>query len=105
GGRNHQPAAALLGELRGDALQVVGLPQGALRRLDHRVAGAGEAEDAVALAHQQIDAELALEDADLLADRWLRCAERMRGARDAEAFARDATQVAQLLQSHRLLSK
>jgi hypothetical protein len=71
GGGDHQPAAAFLGELLGDALEIVSLPERALRHADDGLAGRGQPEDAVAAADQEIDTELGLQHPDLPTDSGL----------------------------------
>ena len=99
-GRDRQRADVLAAELVGDALQVVDLPHRAARGGDHDFARGRQRCQTLALAHEDREAELVLELADLLADARLRREERFRGVGDVEAVIDDRAQVLQLLQIH-----
>jgi hypothetical protein len=68
--------------------------------LEDRLADRGHAREVLAAALEDLDAELVLEQAHLLADAGLRREQALRGRRDIEVVAGDLPDVAQLLQFH-----
>jgi hypothetical protein len=76
-GRDRQRAGVLLGELVADALQVVDLAQDDVDRAQHLLPRLGDAAQPLAVAREDVDAQLALELQDRLRDAGLRSEERL----------------------------
>jgi len=91
-------AFALVLVLGADALDVLDLLQRAARRGDHRLAGRRDRRDAFARPHENTDAELVFQLADLLADPGLRREQRGSRVRHVEPVIDDGAQIAQLLE-------
>ena len=72
--------------------------QRAARGGDHRFAGGRERGEALALPHEDADAELVLELANLFADAGLRREQSLRRVGHVEAVVDDRAKIAQLLQ-------
>ena len=83
-----------------DRVQVVDVVQDPLRDLDHLAAGIGQADDAIPLALEDLEAELRLEQLDLLAHPRLRGVQRVRRGRDVIAVAVHFDDVFQLPELH-----
>ena len=100
-GGDHQAAAVAVGELLGDALDVAGVDQHALDDRDQLPARLGQPEQALAAAHEQLDAELVLEILDVLADARLRGVQRIGDLGQVEVLRDRLADDAQLLEVHR----
>jgi len=100
-GRRDRQRAFLLGrEIAGEARDVVRFAQNLARPRDNFAAGRGDRGQALALAREQLHAELRLELLQLLADTGLARVETLGGRGDVEPAIDDADQVLELLQSH-----
>ncbi len=102
GGGDGERPHLVVRELLACAAQVLRFRQDALGNVDGGLAGLGQRDEPLAMAHEYLDAELVLERADLLGNTWLR---RMQGRRrlgDVEAAPHDFSQVAKLLELHDL---
>ena len=84
----------LVGEVLARALQVGGLGEHALGDREHRLARLGDRGDALAVAHEDLHAELLFQALDLLRDPGLRGMQRLGGGRDVQSAARDLAGVA-----------
>ena len=100
-GRDRQRAAIVLVQVGGDRLEAVDLGQRAIGVLEHLGPLRGHARERPPLAHEQVEAELALERLERAADRRLRGAERRGRLGDRQAMARDRDGVLQLMKIHR----
>src|SRR5690606_3496065 len=87
-------------ELFAGAAQVVRFGEDALGDGNDRLSRLGDRHETLAVTHEDVDAELVLERADLLRDAGLRRVERRRRLGYVEAAARDLGEVAQLLELH-----
>ena len=94
GGGNRQLAGVLAGELLGDAADVLRVEQHPFHYFQQFLAGLGHAEQALALAHENLNAQLVLKILDALADAGLRGVDGFRHLGQVEAltdgFADDA---------------
>jgi hypothetical protein len=99
-GGNAQAAAAGLREIVGCALEVVGLLQQALDDRQHLLSGLRQPREALAYAHEQFDAQLLLQLADLAAHAGLRGVQRMCDLGQVEAAALGLADGAELLEVH-----
>ena len=100
GGGDRQAADRLVGELVAHLLQVVEVAQHALGDRQHGPPRLGDRHQALAVAGEDLDAELGLELADLLGHPGLRGKQRIGRFRDIEAATGDFMHVTQLLQVH-----
>ncbi|MNN35010.1 hypothetical protein D3C81_1488460 [compost metagenome] len=100
GGGDRQGALLLVGELLGDLLDALHLAQDLAGRGDDPFAGRGNAGQVLAAAGEHLDAQLVLEQADLLADPWLRGVEALRRGRNVQVMMRHFPDVTQLLKLH-----
>ncbi|MNM96397.1 hypothetical protein D3C81_1088730 [compost metagenome] len=100
GGGDGQRALLLVGELLGDLLDALDLAQDLAGGIDDALAGRGHAGQVLAAAREDFDAQLILEQADLLADAWLRGIEALCSGRNVQIVVRDFPDVAQLLKLH-----
>src|SRR6185369_1739494 len=82
--RDRERAGVLLGELVADPLQVADLAHDHLDRLQHLASGLGDAAQALAVAGEDVDAELAFDLEDRLGDAGLRREERLGGLGQVE---------------------
>src|SRR5574337_1152802 len=73
GGRDAQFTAGFVAQVRGDRADVGGLGQDDSRAFDHLFAGMGDRVEALALAHEQLEAQLVLQLPELLAEAGLGC--------------------------------
>ena len=93
-------ALLAIGELLAEPLDVGRVDQHALDDLHHLLAGVGEAEQPLAAAHEQLDAEFVLQVADVLADARLRGVQRVRHLGQVEVAPHGLADDAQLLEVH-----
>ena len=100
GGGNGQPSRRLLGKLLTRAPEVVGIVEHALHDRDDRRADFGQRGQALAGAHEDLDAELVLELADLPADARLRGMQGPRDLGQVESLPDCFSNRAQLLEVH-----
>ena len=100
GGGHAQAAAVLLGKVLTGPPQVVGLLQQALDDRQHRRAGRRQPGQALAGAHEDGDAQLIVQLADLPADARLRGVQGLRDSGQVEAPADGFAHRAQLLEVH-----
>src|SRR5690606_6875453 len=98
--RDRQRAVELGREIAREALNVADLAQDLARAGDDLAAGRRDRGQALALAREQLDAELGLELLQLLADARLAGIQALGGRRDVEAAVDDSDQVFELLQRH-----
>ncbi|OBQ15096.1 MAG: hypothetical protein AN481_19875, partial [Aphanizomenon flos-aquae LD13] len=89
GGGDGEGAGGLVMELGRDLLQVARFEQDALGDLDDLLARFGDADEALARAHEDLHAQLILELEDLLAHAGLRREQHLRGLRQIEVVAGD----------------
>ena len=101
GGGDGEGAELLVGELLAGAAQVVRLGEDALGDGDDRLARLGDGDEALAVAHEDVDPELLLQRPDLLRHPGLGRVQRVGGLRDVEAATGDFREISQLLQLHR----
>jgi hypothetical protein len=87
------------------ATQVLRFGEDPLRDRDDRLAGLGDLHQALAMTHEDLDAELILEGADLLRNAGLRSMQRFRRFGHVQTPPGDLRHVAQLLQFHELTSE
>ncbi len=99
-GGDDELALLAIGELLAEPLDVGGVDQNALDDLDQLLAGVGQAEQALAAAHEQLDAELVLEVLDVLADARLRGEQRVGHLGQVEVPPHRLAHDAQLLEVH-----
>ena len=97
-GSYRQIAGAPSGSLLREPARMLDATKDVLRLAQERTAGARQ-RDVMTAPIQQRDANLHLELADLLAERWLRCVQPGRGAREIQFF-RDRHEVPQMPQLH-----
>ncbi len=95
--RDGHRAAFLVLEIGREAPDVLCLLEDADRALDDLLAGLRDAREIAAFALEDLEAELVLEQLDLLADTGLRGVQRPRGGRDVEAVLHDGGEVAELV--------
>ena len=100
GGGNRQRAGIVLDEIAGGAAQAFGVAQHAFDDRQHLRAGLGQAGQAFAGAHEEIDAELVFQLADLAAHPRLRGVQGGGDFGQVEAAACRLTNGAQLLEVH-----
>ena len=100
GGGDRQTAGVLLAELVADALEVADLAQNDLDRFQHLLARLGDAAQALAMAREDVDAELFLELEDGLADAGLRGVQRLGGLGQVQAAPHRLLDEAELVQVH-----
>ena len=100
GGGDRQAADRLVGELVAHLLQVVEVAQHALGDRQHGLARLGDRHQALAVAGEDLDAELGLELADLLGHPRLRGEQRLGRLGDIQPATGDLMHVTQLLQVH-----
>jgi hypothetical protein len=86
-GGDRQGALLLVGEFLSGALQVAGFGEDALGDREHGLARLGDRGDALAVAHENLHAELVLEALDLLGDAGLGGMQGLGGGRDAQTAA------------------
>src|ERR1700690_2376123 len=96
-GGDDEPARIPVAEVPRRALQVVGLLQHALDDAENRLARLGERSDAFAAAHENVEAELVLEFADLFRHSRLRGMQSVSSLGEVEPAAHRLAHVAQLL--------
>ncbi len=104
-GRDRQRAGVLAAEFVGDALQVGDFAQRAARGGDHDLAGRRERRQALALAHEDRQAELVLELPDLLADAGLRREQRFRRHGYVEPVVDHRAEIFDLLEVHGVITE
>ena len=100
---DRERACRLVAEFAPDLLQVLGFLQQMLHDLDHRLAWLGQGDDALAMAHENLHAELVLELADLLGDPGLGSVELLGRLGEIQALPYGLADVTQLLKIHRLM--
>ena len=100
-GGDAQMAAVGAGEVLAGAAQVLGLAQQPLDDGHHVAARLGQAGQALAGAHEDVDAELVLELADLPAHAGLRGVQRLRHLGQVEVAALGLADGSELLEVHR----
>ncbi len=100
-GRDRQRATLLVLEIVGKALDVLHLAQDPDRAVDDLLPGGSDARQVAAVADEDLETELVLEQLDLLADARLRRVQLLGRRRDVEAGLGDRGEVAQLVQFHR----
>ena len=100
GGGDAQLAARLVAQVGGDRADVGRLGDDRAGAFQHVAAGVGHRVEALALAHEQLEAQLVLKLAQLLAQAGLGGVDALGGQRDVEAGVGDGNQVAQLGQGH-----
>jgi len=89
-----------IAELLGQTLDVLRVEQHALDDSDQFLARIGQSEQALALAHEQLDTEFVLEILDVLADPGLRGKQRIRHLGEVEAAPNGFADDPQLLEIH-----
>ena len=99
-GGDRQRAGVLLRILLADALHVGDLAQDHVDRLEHLLAGLGDAAQALAVAHEQVDAQFLLELEDGLGDAGLRREQRLRGLGQVQVAAHGLLHETELVQVH-----
>jgi hypothetical protein len=98
--RNRQRAGLLPLELTRKVRDVFYLAQHTPRAVDDFLTGRRDGRETLALAREQLHAQLALELLELLADPRLARIEPLGGCRDVEAAVDDRDQVLELLERH-----
>ncbi|MNT14255.1 hypothetical protein D3C72_1492520 [compost metagenome] len=101
GGGNRERTAVLRAELVADALQVTHFAHDDLNALEHLQAGLGDALQALAVASEDVDAQLFLQLDDGLGDTGLRGVQRLGGLGQVEVAARGLLHEAELMQVHK----
>ncbi len=101
GGGDGQRAFRLAGELVADALQVLRLAQDAFRDAQHFLARLGHRDHALAVANEDLDAQLIFQQANLFGNAGLRSMQLFRCFGDIQALFGHFDQIAQLLQFHK----
>jgi len=86
--------------LRGQAFDALRLLQDAQRPVDHLLAGGGDTGEIAALAHENLEAELILQQLDLLADARLGGMQLLGGCRDVQPTLGNGREIAQLVKLH-----
>ena len=99
-GRDRERAARLVLELLGQVLDVADLAQDADRAVDHLLPGRRDPREVAPVAHEDLEAELVLEQLDLLADARLRGVQLLRRGGDVETGLGDGREIAELMQFH-----
>ncbi len=89
-------------QLGGEILDALRLLQDAQSALDHLLARRRDAREIASLAHEDLEAELVLEQLDLLADARLRGVQLLRRRRDVQPALGDGGEIAKLVQLHRI---
>ncbi len=97
---DRQRAVELGGEVAREARDVADLAEDLARACDHLAARGRDGGEALALAREQLHAELRLELLELLADAGLARIEPLGGGRDVEPAVRDAYEILELLERH-----
>jgi hypothetical protein len=100
GGGDGQVAAVLRVEFLPDLPEVFRVVQHAPGDVEDGLAGLGDGDDALAVAHENIDAQLLLQLFDLFADVGLRGVQRVGGIGNLQAAPHDLIDITQLLQVH-----
>ena len=100
GGSDRERAARFVLELLGQVLDVADLAQDAGRAVDHLLPGRRDPCEIAPVAHEDLEAELVLEQLDLLADARLRGVELLRRGGDVETGLGDGREIAELMQFH-----
>ncbi len=100
GGGDRQPPLLAALQLLARAPEAVGIEQHALDDRQQRLAGAGQAQQTLARAHEQLDAELLLELAHLATDSRLRSVQRGGHLGQVEAAAHRLAHRSELLEVH-----
>src|SRR5205085_7192700 len=99
-GGDRQRAGILLRELVADALEVVDLAHDDLDRLEHLLARLGDAAQALAVAGEDVHAELAFELEDRFGDAGLRREQRLGGLGEVQVLPDGLLNEAELVQVH-----
>ena len=99
-----QAAAVLGGIILGGLPEILAFLQNALRDRQDRFARLGDGSDALAVAHEDLDSELLLQQLDLFADSGLRGMQLIRCGGEVEALLLDFANVPELLQLHEALN-
>ncbi|MNT73188.1 hypothetical protein D3C72_2118630 [compost metagenome] len=100
GGGNSQRAIVLGAELLADALEVAHLAHDDLDALEHMLAGLGDALEALAVAREDVHAQLFFQFDDRLGDAWLRGVQGLGGFGQVQAAPRGLLDKAELVQIH-----
>ena len=100
GGADREASLPLVAQLRREVADALGLLQDLQRPLDHLLPGGGDAGEIAPLAHEDLKAQLVLQELDLLAHPRLRGVEFVRRGRDIEPALGDGGEVAQLVELH-----
>ena len=100
-GGDHQPALVLLLELLREALEIVGLVQQIVDDGHHLLASLGDADQSLATAHEDLDAQLGLQLLDLLADARLRGKQHIGHLGEIEIVLYCRAHIFELLEIHR----
>jgi hypothetical protein len=100
GGGDRERAARFVLEVVREALDVLHLAQDAHGAIDHLLPGRRDAREVAAIAHEDLEAELVLEQLDLLRHPRLRGVQLLGRRRDVEARLGHCGQVSQLVQLH-----
>ena len=100
-GRDRQRTRFILAQFRGERLDAARLAHDLRGAVDHLVARVSRPHQRAALAFEQLEAELVLEQFELLAHAGLRRVQHARRLGDVEIVFRDRDQVAQLNEFHR----
>jgi hypothetical protein len=104
GGGNAEGAAVLGAVLLADALEVADLAHDQLDALEHMLAGLGDALEALAVAREDVHAQLFLQLDDGLGDAGLRGVQRLGGLGEVEVAAGGLLNEAELVQVHKRMS-
>ena len=99
-GADRQAPPALVAQLRGQLPDALRLLQDVQRPVDDLLAGRGDAGEVAALADEDLEAQLVLEQLDLLADPGLGGMQLLGRGGDVQPALRDGGQVTQLVQFH-----
>ena len=100
GGRNRQTALRLAAELVSNLPEIAHVTQHALGNGEHLPSRLGDVHQALAVAHEDFDAQFGFELPDLLRHPRLRGEQGLGRFRDVQPAAGDFVYVAQLLQVH-----
>ena len=100
GGGDPERAGGLVRKLLAGALEIGGLRQDALGDAEYRSAGFCHRHHALAVALEDLDAQLVFEQLDLLAHAGLGSMQGLRSGRDVESTPGDFDDITQLLELH-----